>query len=376
VFSLNSLRARWLWLHRWLGLFLLLFCVPIGLTGSINVYHREIDRWLYPALYEPRSQGPALPLESILRSAQQHHPGEVISLILPDAYWPVLLIHQRRGTQVWRMAFDPASGQFLGERNQSQALLPTLYRLHQHLLLKPYWGEELVGIVGIALSFSCLSGLWLWRPQPRHLWKSLGVRWRGSVYRFQWELHSAGGFWVSLIMLGVALSGVALVFPSLLSPLAPRVVKPTSVKARGPLPAADPDAVLGRVRQLRPDLVPLVLVLPTPRLNLWRVALRPAGHHGTVGGMEQLWIDPWTLNVQEYKSPGGSVGDLAMAWRFPLHNGSLLGEGGRFLVFLSGLALPMLGLTGAYLWNYRRVRRRPRRTVQVGPQISSDTPTE
>ena len=381
MFSLNRLRSRWLWLHRWLGLFLLFLSVPVGLTGSINVYHREIDRWLWPTFYTPRARGEQKPLADFLKSARQRDNGTLVSIILPDEYWPVVLVHQRRGKDVWRLSFDPASGELLGERNQTQALLPTLYRLHQNLLLKPYWGEELVGISGIALALSCVSGLWLWWPRPKRWLRSLTVRWSGSTYRFSWELHSAGGFWVSLILFVVALSGVVLVFPKLLSPLGPRPVRPLSVAEPGPLPALDPDAVRARVLARRPELVPMVLVLPTPKLNLWRVATRRADYHGTVGGMVQFWINPWTLEAEYEKGPDGTLGDLAMCWRFPLHNGSLLGEGGRFLVFLSGLAFPLLGLTGAYQWNYRRVRQKPRtRTRESAPhrrgQTSSETPTE
>ena len=40
-------RQLWLTVHRWLGLSLLLLSIPIGLTGSVTVYHRDIDRWLY-----------------------------------------------------------------------------------------------------------------------------------------------------------------------------------------------------------------------------------------------------------------------------------------------------------------------------------------
>jgi len=360
VVSRQNIRQLWLKLHRYLGLFLLLLSVPVGLTGSINVYHREIDRFLNPSFYTPAAtQGTPLPLQQILSNLRRQDDSPVISIILPDAYWPVVLVHQRHGKTVWRTSLDPVSGHVLGSRDQTNALLPWLYRMHQDLLLKPYWGEELVGVSGMALALSALSGLWLWWPKPSRFFKAITVRRGQNFFRTQWDLHNAVGFWVSLILLLVALSGTALVFPKAarftLWPLSPQDLKPKSVTHGEPAPTEDPEAILRVARAYRPGDVPLVLGLPTARLNTWRVAMRPAHYHGTVGGLTQLWIDPWTLQVVQEKSAAQwTAGDLILAHQFPLHNGSLLGEPGRILVFLSGLAFPLLGITGTYLWWHKR----------------------
>lgn len=363
VVSRQNTRQLWLKLHRYLGLFLLILSIPVGITGSINVYHREIDRFLAPAFYTPvATQGQPLPLNEILARVRAYDDSPIISVILPDEYWPVVLVHQRHGKTVFRTSIDPISGQILGQRDQTHALLPWLYKLHQDLLLKPYWGEELVGIAGMALALSSLSGLWLWFPR-----KALTVRKGQNLFRTTWDAHNALGFWVSLILLAVALSGTALVFPKAarftLWPLKPGDLKPHSVAHEAPAPPDDPEAILAVARAYRPDDVALVLGLPTARLNTWRVAMRPKTYHGTVGGLTQLWIDPWTLQVVQEKSAAQwTAGDRILALQFPLHNGSLFGEVGRALVFLSGLAFLFLGISGAYLWWRKRrlSQRKPR----------------
>ena len=374
VVSRQNIRQLWLKVHRYLGLFLLLLSVPVGLTGSINVYHREIDRALNPSFYSPvATQGQTLPLQQILTNLRRQDDSPVVSIILPDAYWPVVLVHQRHGKTVWRTSLDPISGQILGSRDQTNALLPWLYRLHQDLLLKPYWGEELVGVSGMALALSALSGLWLWWPKPSRFLKAVTVRRGQNFFRTQWDLHNALGFWTSLILLLVALSGTALVFPKAarftLWPLSPQDLKPKPVVHAQAVPAEDPEAILRVARAHRPGDVPLVLGLPTARLNTWRVAMRPGHYHGTVGGLTQLWIDPWTLQVvQEKSSAQWTAGDLILAHQFPLHNGSLLGEPGRILVFLSGLAFPLLGMSGAYLWWHKRRITNRKRAVPPAPR--------
>lgn len=380
VVSRQNIRQLWLKIHRYLGLFLLLLSVPVGVTGSLNVYHREIDRFLTPAFYTPvTTRGQPLPLNQILAKVRQYDDSPIVSIILPDDYWPVVLVHQRHGKIVFRTSIDPSSGQILGQRDQSNALLPKLYKLHQDLLLKSYWGEELVGIAGLALALSSLSGLWLWFPR-----KAWTVRRGQNLFRTTWDAHNALGFWVSLIMLLVALSGAALVFPRAarftLWPLHARDLKPQSIPHAEPAPLDDPDAILAAARAYRPDDVALVLGLPTAKLNTWRVAMRPKNYHGTVGGLTQLWIDPWTLQVvQEKSSAQWTAGDSIMAHQFPLHNGSLFGEVGRALVFLSGLAFPFLGISGAYLWWRKRrlSHRKPRSSRSASlPGRLSPTPDD
>ncbi len=364
-----SARQRWLRLHRWVGLFLLLLSLPIGLTGSLNVYHREIDAWLNPTFYRARASGRSLPLNQILARVRALDPSPVVSMILPEKsqtmrvardnpdYGSVIMVHQRRNNQVWRISLDPVSGEILGQREQSAALMPTIYRLHESLLLKPYWGEEFVGLVGLLLGFSCLSGLWLWWPKPGKLWRAMSFRWGQPIYRGTWEFHNALGFWTSLVLLVVSVSGVALVFPNATGKaLRASEFRAQSVEPGGPrVPDDDPDGILAAALAHRPHDVPLVLGLPNANLNTWRVAMRPGDHHTAVGGLTQVWINPWTYQVAQEKSNSTwTASDRLVAWKFPIHNGSLWGDAGRFLVFLSGFAFPALAWSGAYLWWRKR----------------------
>jgi len=56
----------------------------------------------------------------------------------------------------------------------------------------------------------------------------------------------------------------------------------------------------------------------------------------------------------------GSAGDRFMAWLNPIHSGYAFGDGGRLLVFLTGLAAVLFVATGVPLW-YARRRVRTRR---------------
>src|SRR5262249_54311857 len=56
-------------------------------------------------------------------------------------------------------------------------------------------------------------GAVIWWPGAGRWRRSLGVRWRSSWPRFNWDLHSALGFWMFAFVLMWAVSGVYLAFP-------------------------------------------------------------------------------------------------------------------------------------------------------------------
>jgi uncharacterized iron-regulated membrane protein len=350
-------RSLWLKVHLWTGLFLLLFSLPVGVTGSLNVYHREIDAWLEPKLFRATQSSPCLPLNQLLVNLQKSHPDPFVSVIFPDQVWTTILFHQRRGEKVWRTALEPGSGQILASREQGQAWMPWIYQLHQNLLLKPYWGEELVGVAGAALVLSCGSGLWLWWPTRRKAPSNLRL----------W--HAWIGVLQSIVLIVVAASGWALVFPRAAAFLVGgQVTKAKAISEPSPAPSlhpsalawGDPEAVLQVARSQRPGDQVRVLVFPTSKNHLWRVAMQPAGYHVSAGGMTQIWIDPASLQVVKVRTPGAWYS--AEGWlcrQFPLHNGSLFGEAGRLLVFVSGWMFPLLAYTGGWLY-YRKLRLRQR----------------
>lgn len=354
---LPRLRQTWLKIHRWLGLGLLVLGVLLGVTGSINVYHREIDRLLAPSFYSPRSAGPRMSLDELLARARQADPSPVVSMILPDAYWPVLLVHQRHEDGiVWRTSLDPASGAVLGTRSQATALLPTIYRLHQNLLLKPYWGEELVGVTGLFLLVSLGTGLYLWWPGWKKLGKTFVLPPPLPPGRFLLALHNMVGVAFTPVLILVCVTGVSLVFPNAARGLLSRALRvqlmpPPTLAEEASAPSASPEEILAIARAARPDDIPMVVVFPNGKKNkAFRVAMRPVGVHGTAGGVTQVWVNPWTRSVAQIRALDRlPAGEQLMALQFPLHNGAWLGDFGRFLVFLSGLGLSALCLTGAWL---------------------------
>jgi uncharacterized iron-regulated membrane protein len=202
---LKSRRKLWLDVHLWLGLVLGLFLSVFGLTGSILVFHQEIDEWINPALLtvEPPAGAVYKPLDEIFQAGQQIM-GENAKLGFGD--YPrndrvaFKLSFQAPPAEPgvienWQVFVNPYTAQILGKRlaNVSDNPVPkifigVIFKLHYALLL-PEFGDEAVGILGCLLMFSVLTGLIVWWPLTGQWRKALTIKRRASGERFNHDLH-------------------------------------------------------------------------------------------------------------------------------------------------------------------------------------------
>ena len=105
-----------------------------------------------------------------------------------------------------------------------------LARLHDELLLdRPgrFWN----GIGSAVFSVTALTGLVVWWPGSSRWKRSLGIKWSSGWRRFNWDLHSAIGFWLFLFILMWGISGFYLGVPEPFSNFVDSI--------------SDPDAILG-----------------------------------------------------------------------------------------------------------------------------------
>ncbi len=165
---------------------------------------------------------------------------------------PALLatVPREAGAKVEHDVFylDPVSGEEVGKRLwaaccfQPANLVPWVLEFHHNLTLPGNWGLYLMGGVAMFWFLDCFVGAWLTLPRGRPFWSKWTTAWkikRGNAYRFNFDLHRAGGLWLWLLLAPVALSSVALNLPSqvfkpLVSLFSP--IEPSVYEARGRLP--------------------------------------------------------------------------------------------------------------------------------------------
>lgn len=220
---------RWLWkprtvllrkisfqIHLWMGLAIGLYIVMLSLTGSALVFRREMDRAVRPIGPPIDGVTPLLSKEAITRAASNAYPGFTIERVgTPQRREAAVRVYlQRNGEQIERV-FNAYTAEDLGEPFpwKAEAIL-RLADLHDDLLmLENRRGRFWNGVGSVLVTFLCITGAILWWPGVRHWRRGLWIKWRAAWPRFNFDVHSAMGFWFFALLAIWAVSGIYLSFP-------------------------------------------------------------------------------------------------------------------------------------------------------------------
>lgn len=361
-------RRAVVWAHRWLGLGAGIIVAMMGLTGSFNVFYREIDAVLNPTLYTPSGPEQSISLTEVMRIATAADPAPIFAIAVPDKVWPVwVVMHTREGPKdrfpnLWTTMIDPSNGRVLGQRDYSNAPAFLVYRLHYTLLLYEWGGKQFVGIVGFVLLGLALSGLVSWWPRHGRVWRSISMRRGVSPFRFVRDTHNVTGFWASIVLLMISITGIGVVFPGVVRPLVGLPQKATvasSPRVNIPppkgTPQLPPEVIIRIARTTMPTLAITVLNPPTETRNTWRIQFRPQDGDPALRARGTMWLDPWNGEVVEDRTSRAiSIADRYIAEQLWLHNGSTFGLFGRLLVFAVGFAPLVLFISGVIMWFKKR----------------------
>ncbi|RFP16332.1 iron-regulated protein [Duganella sp. BJB475] len=371
----QAIRPGVLWLHRWLGLTLGLVLVLAGLSGSLLVFHHEIDAELNPQLVHNAVPCVApLDVASAVASLQRVWPqAKVSSVYLPShAGASYGLYFKSPGVADNEAMLDSCSGALLGSRNREEVgfdaphLVPTLLRWHNSLLQgKP--GRVALGWLALAWVALLIAGLLLAWPTPNSTpgWKrALRVNLRQNAYRSHFDLHRSAGLLAIVLMLVVAVTGFYNGLPELGRALVGQVAA-VSAEHRGiAMPAVkqgettiswnDAKAI---AEQHLSDGAVLLALQRQPDRGLYQVRLRRADDWQRTGTL-RLLIDIRSGAVIETVNPlAGTGGDRFLASLFPLHSGQFGGATGRWLMVIAGLLPALFFITGLSTWVLRRRRK-------------------
>jgi uncharacterized iron-regulated membrane protein len=399
-------------LHRYIGLATAVFLALAGLTGSILAFHHEIDEALNPEFYAVPERGAPgeaapLPLVALGERAQADHPQMRIVYVESEgeAGHPALAVGEPLPDPAtgalpaldynW-IYLDPVTGDTLATRYwarccfSAEDFIPFIYEFHHTLTLPGTWGYLLMGVVAIAWTLDCFIALVLTFPRGRSFtvgpflakWKTAWqVKRGGGSYRTSFDLHRAGGLWLWLILLPVAVSSIAMNLPdhvfrplvSLFSPVEQSVyyqrsfMPPESlgetrqdfaaIHARGVAEAAAVDL----------DKPIYALYLNTP-YNYYAVGY--GSHDGEPLGSPWFYFDGADGRLLRADIPGqGTAGEIFEQLQFPIHGGRIAGLAGRIVICVTGLVIFMLSVTGIVIWWKKRGARRLRagKAAQAAP---------
>lgn len=385
-------RKVWLKAHLYLGFSAGALLVLIGLTGSLLVFHLEIDEWLNPDLIRvaapPEGSAAYRPIDELTAAAMKAMPPG--SRLTYGQYprhdgvayrWNVL-VPPNSGAQttmefeLHHVFVDPYRAEVTGSRlvrpaGLSGALPRTfigfVFALHFALLLPrfgdPPFGDTVVAILGLVLTVSLCSGLYLWWPKSGGWIAALTIKRGAHVRRFNFDLHRTAGVYFAIVLLAVFVSGVYL---NLRAPFheVVRVFSPTvdrfairSEAAQGRPPITLGQAIAAVLRHYPEGRMEWLYPAKKPT-DPYTICQRDVPNVSLVLSRRCVVVDQYSGKILHVQTPErGSAGDYFIQWQWPAHSGQVFGMTGRWIVFASGLICPLLFGTGWYLW-WRKQRHR------------------
>lgn len=266
-----------------------------------------------------------------------------------------------------QILIDPVSLKVIESQQAMTGWVRFFHDLHGHLFIAGGLGRELVGWLGVALLVLGCSGLYLWWPRPGQWKAAFLVRRTAKGLRFNRELHGAVGIWSLVLFMLVNFTGVYLAFPQQISSAVNAVwpgrdMRAAMFQARvEPMRGTEPMGVNEAVELARsrvPDgrfLNAFLAIRPDQAL---RVGLVRADH-AEGAPIITVIIDPFRRAIIDVFDPQTmSTGEKIIAWQRTLHYGIGLGGTYKFLVFVSGVIIPVFAVTGFLMWWLKRRNRR------------------
>jgi uncharacterized iron-regulated membrane protein len=376
--SLSPRRSLLHKIHLFIGAVLCLPFIVLGLSGSILVFDREIDAWLYPMPRQAVASGPAQSIDAIVAAARAANPGYApFSYIAPAAAESVELRLRATSRDLppgfLQVFVDPVSLTVLGSRTTSTTFSRQMEALHAAFMVREYNGRSIVGWVGVAMLFLGASGLIMW-------WPSAG-RWAG-VFRIQQraafnvaflrEWHRMIGFWGLVVFMIVSVSGVFLGFPQPISDWIRSVTAARDVRGVGPqikpiqgVQPLDIEGAVALARTVGEGELRGVQFPARPDQAIRVSFLREGDERGTPAPVLTVFIDPWARSIVEIRDPSSyTLAEKFIAWQRALHAGDGWGWPWRLLVFLSGFLPPFFTISGVTMWWMKRRTTQQRNLVQ------------
>jgi uncharacterized iron-regulated membrane protein len=356
--------------HLWAGVGLGLWLVMLGLTGSALVYQHSLRQVLEQGR-KVKAGLPALPVGELLARVHRQRSDLVVLAIdgmeRSDSAWE-FLIRPVNPTRVERhsriLLVDPGTGEIGGEQSSVSTFMGVLAQLHYNLLSGEI-GLTINAFAGGLAIFFAMTGLVLWW-RGRSRWKNgLRIKLRGVSSRVRnYSLHSAIGFYASLFLCVIGLSGIYFVAPRPFLSLAARIqgtslvamkdfLDPPGSIAAPTIPDASADRIMTTALAVYRDSKLSEIELPVTQTDAWRFHFFPHGAFD-LGNAELVVVDRRSAKVLAAKR----TTDLPFALRAviflrPLHYGSFGGNFTKVLWMLFGLTPSILFVTGLLMWRKR-----------------------
>jgi uncharacterized iron-regulated membrane protein len=365
-------------IHLWLGMLSGLVVFIIALTGCFYAFQAEIQDLTQPYRFVKPGNTPVLPPSRIIRAANEALPDKQMHAIMyegPDRsakaiYWSF------EDDYYYFVYVDPYLGEVLKVKNENLDFFRIILDGHFYLWLPPDIGQPVVATATLLFVIMLISGLFLWWPRNKNGKKQrFSIKWGAGWRRKNYDLHSVTGFYILLLSLIFALTGLVWGFEWFRNSVYSMAsggekfveyYNPQSDISRekaARMPAIDrvwlkmvadyPDAEWIEIHPPEDSLSSIAANANPDASTYWKIDYRYFDQYS----LEELQVDHIWNRYGE-----ASVADKIMRLNYDIHVGAVLGLPGKIFAFLTGLLIASLPFTGVLLWYGKKNKNHSRKS--------------
>ena len=338
--------------HRWISLAAMLFWLVQAVTGSLIVFHWEMDDALAPGRHVATDLTAIDRRLAVLAPAGsgRHVASVWTSAGFADRY--DVTVHDD-ATGVESVARIAGDGTVLRVRSvDALGLMDTIVTLHQTLLSGEI-GGWIVGTSGLLLVTNLIAGLVAAWPRRGTWRRALAPSSRGPSAARYHSWHRAIGLIGVVPALLLAGAGTILVFEDGIR-AAIGGTAPTMPPRRGPQRLSVSQAVAIAERAV-PDSRLSAVTMPGKDDATYTIRLRAPGEWRRAYGTTMVFVDGTRGRIRGvFLAAQAPLPRAVMDFLFPFHTGEAGALPGRLLVLAVGLWLTSMIVVGLRLWWLRR----------------------
>jgi uncharacterized iron-regulated membrane protein len=393
-------------LHLWSALIVGIVLVITTTSGSLALFHTELDSLFYPMLHTYTASDTPISIDAALATVRAAYPDYTVT--------SVNIPHRRAYTvdmtspedESYIAYLDPGTGKLNGIQNSERTIMSWVATLHTSLQLggvtfpwpenTPTWlSEKLIGenlsdpllkITSLAFFLMVLTGMVIWWPSVKKLGNIFKLRLNKSDFLKHYDWHKILGLVALPFLIMWAVTAINFYEPynpvvksiwhaiTFSKPIPDYPEKePTSTVVEG---AAIISAAKAQViaKTVLPNAKLVYYAQPeedTGTVDLWLAQGYDPFTYGPYPGNADIKLDAYSGKVlfNNFAEPISWGGSLYANWFYPLHAATAVPWWARLLWFVTGMVPLFLAVTGTSMWWIKhkgRIAKKRTNLVAVG----------
>lgn len=376
-------------IHLWLGLLSGLIVLILSITGCIYVFSQEITGMIRKeAMYVPAVAEKTIPISKLWQSTQAKV-GTKIELSNVSVYnnpkksW---VFHCYKGNENAYTYFgsieyyqsiyvDPYTGKVLGMYDEEMDFFNIVKFIHWSLLMETSIGQPIIGWSTFIFVIMLITGIVLWWPKNKSARKQrFAFQWKKTTQwkRKNYDLHNIFGFYISVIALIIAFTGMvwaftwfqAIVYVAGSGTVTPPDIKKVTSIITPTTTTIAIDTAFIQIKEKHKDADAFQLSPAAANDKTGTISAYIQQKEGVYYIAHMLQFDQYTGKLLlERKHDEKNFGEKLITANYDIHVGAILGIPGKIMAFIASFICGMLPVTGFLIWYGRKFKKKPQKTT-------------